>query len=218
MKFTYIAMKHLTLLLLIINSFSVYSQDSLVETLPHFKTKEFNTKNPQRNLLSFIGKNLKYPDDERDQCIQGKIYLSFTVDTLGNIINLKSLYPNNISLVNEAKRVVQLTSGNWTSATKDGLKAPCNFTVPVNFTLRNAGCNERDDYFFTGVKYFEKQDYETSISAFKGALRLSPLDELAVYNLAASYLKIQQFDSACHYLDRPIESQNLEDLRDKFCK
>ena len=73
----------------------------------------------QLALYKFISENLNYPDQN---CVEGKVFIGFTVDTIGNLRNIevKRGFKGLPKYNEEAIRVVKLTSGKWKPATRLG--------------------------------------------------------------------------------------------------
>jgi TonB family protein len=85
-------------------------------------------------LLKFIQDNLKYPEEAKEQKIEGKVIIRFVVNTEGKtegISVLKGIHP---LLDAEAIRVVSLLSG-WKPGMQGGKPVPVWYMVPVNFVL-----------------------------------------------------------------------------------
>lgn len=98
------------------------------ETLPLFKggNKEF---------LKFLAKNIRYPVDDREKNIQGRVVLTFDVNIKGVIENINYISAPTVNMAREAIRVLKL-SLDWIPARKFGRNTPFkSYTLPVNFTL-----------------------------------------------------------------------------------
>lgn len=89
-----------------------------------------------QGLTQFFKKELRYPTDARETGIEGKVYVSFTVNADGSIINplvRRSLYP---SCDAEALRLVR-SLPRFMPAKQNGKAVPCIMVVAVNFILEN---------------------------------------------------------------------------------
>lgn len=86
-------------------------------------------------LGTFIGKEVKYPDDALKAGIQGKVYVTFVVSKEGKVINPKIAKSVNPSIDKEALRVVG-NMPNWTPGKQKGKNVAVEFTVPINFALK----------------------------------------------------------------------------------
>ena len=86
-------------------------------------------------LQAYLEENVKYPDDCKEVCVQGRVVISFFVEKDGSISDakvVKSVYP---SLDEEALRVV---SGmpKWCPGKLNGQSVRIKYTIPVNFRLK----------------------------------------------------------------------------------
>ncbi|PCJ64615.1 MAG: hypothetical protein COA58_12825 [Bacteroidetes bacterium] len=107
-----------------------------VETLPVFQEGG--------NAFSkYIAKNLKYPKAAIKNNVYGKVYIQFTVDTLGQVVNptivVKRLFgldskQNDFGLGNNALDVIT-KSPLWTPGIQRNKKVKVKMTVPISFKL-----------------------------------------------------------------------------------
>lgn len=82
-----------------------------------------------------MSKNLRYPEKAIDEKKQGRVLISFDIDTDGSVSNyklVKSVYKH---LDDEAMRVVKLIPQQWLPAVKDGQKVKVRHFHPVTFNL-----------------------------------------------------------------------------------
>jgi len=102
---------------------------SFVEIMPEFK-------GGIDSLMSFIRQNLNYPDLEKRNKIQGKVYVSFVVDKNGKIKDPKILksFVGAKNFENEVLRVVN-SMPDWTPGRQEGKNVDVQFTLPINFKL-----------------------------------------------------------------------------------
>ena len=85
----------------------------------------------ERGMRKFIKENLRYPTT--GDCIQGKVYVGFTVDTLGNVINCEVLRGITKESNEEAVKVVQQMK--FIPGKLDGQLKQMKMVVPISFTL-----------------------------------------------------------------------------------
>jgi len=85
----------------------------------------------ERGMRIFIKENLRYPIT--GDCIQGKVYVRFTVDTLGNVKNCDVLRGLRKEANEEAIRVVQQMK--FIPGKLDGQLKEMKMVVPISFTL-----------------------------------------------------------------------------------
>ena len=101
----------------------------LVEDKPTFQGGDAN------EFSRWVNTNLTYPDEAKDKDLQGRVTLSFTVDSDGKVKNVKVLRGVDPILDNEAKRVVE-SSPDWEPGKVDGKAVPVTYTFPVIFKLK----------------------------------------------------------------------------------
>ncbi|MCX6295608.1 MAG: TonB family protein, partial [Bacteroidetes bacterium] len=88
-------------------------------------------------MMEFIQKNIVYPQKEKESAIQGIVYVSFVVDNLGEISNVKILrgVPGGAGCDQEAKRIVEIMP-RWTPGMQNGRPVPVSFNLPIKYKLR----------------------------------------------------------------------------------
>lgn len=88
------------------------------------------------NLKEYIAANLVYPERAKKEGIEGKCYLQFTIDTVGNVSNvqLKKGLPDCPECDQEALRMVQ-NMPPWKPGRVGGKLVNSKFNLPVKFTL-----------------------------------------------------------------------------------
>ncbi|MFN4235575.1 MAG: energy transducer TonB [Bacteroidia bacterium] len=129
-------MKKLIFLLLILFTFiAVNAQDnsskeevySKVDVMPEYP-------GGMDDLSYFFYTHLKYPEDAKKDKIEGTVFISFIVDEVGRVKNVKvvkGVYP---SLDKEAIRVASQMP-KWTPGKHNGKNVKVQFNLPVKFTL-----------------------------------------------------------------------------------
>ena len=101
---------------------------TLVDQMPEFPGGE-------SALSTYIGKNIKYPDDAVKAGIKGKVFVSFIIDKDGNVKNPKIVRSVSPSIDKEALRVIS-SLPKWTPGKKDGKIVAVSYTVPISFALK----------------------------------------------------------------------------------
>ncbi len=86
-------------------------------------------------LMKYLMKNIRYPEEARDLNISGKVYLMFVVSTTGKISNVKIKKSVNLPIDAEAYRVVK-NMPDWTPAYVNGKPVNSYFALPINFRLQ----------------------------------------------------------------------------------
>ena len=101
----------------------------MMERMPEFPGGE-------EAMYEFLAKNLKYPQAAKDSNIQGKVYVQFTVDKDGTIINPKVARDIGGGCGEEALRVVKMMP-KWIPGNQRGVKVRTQFTLPITFSLED---------------------------------------------------------------------------------
>ncbi|MFI5150966.1 MAG: energy transducer TonB, partial [Bacteroidia bacterium] len=88
-------------------------------------------------LMKYLGENIKYPNMEKDNGVQGMVVLTFVVDQSGKISDIKTLkgVKGGPNLEKEAMRVVK-TMPAWKPGKMNGKSVKVQFNLPVSFVLR----------------------------------------------------------------------------------
>jgi TonB family protein len=90
-------------------------------------------KNGDAGLKKFIHENLRYP--KTDECISGKVYVSFTVDTLGNVKDIEIKKGITPSTDKEAIRVVEMLT--FIPGVRFGRPVETKMILPISFTIEH---------------------------------------------------------------------------------
>lgn len=89
------------------------------------------------NLSRIIGTSMRYPLKAKENNIQGKVLIAFTVDTLGKVSNYRVKHGIGGGCDEEALRAVKLMDGDWLPAMLAGKPVTVECTMPLSFTLEN---------------------------------------------------------------------------------
>ncbi|KIO76234.1 energy transducer TonB [Pedobacter lusitanus] len=92
----------------------------------------------QGGLDAFIRTNIIYPVYSLQNCIQGKINISFKVNLSGEVYTSKVSSGLGIDLDQEALRLIRLSSGKW--QVPDNYDTTYVLIAPVNFILSDGDC------------------------------------------------------------------------------
>ncbi len=84
----------------------------------------------QGALLNYLNKTLRYPDEERDNNIQGLVIVSFVVRKDGSITDIKILKGATPNLDAEAMRVVKAMPA-WIPGERDGEALNVGINLPI---------------------------------------------------------------------------------------
>ena len=86
-------------------------------------------------LFEYLNGNIKYPTDAEKKKIEGRVLVTFVVNTDGSITDIEVVRKAFPSLDAEAVRVI---SGmpKWIPGEQKGQKVRVKYTVPLNFRLK----------------------------------------------------------------------------------
>ena len=101
----------------------------LVEEKPKFQGGDAN------EFSKWVNQRLVYPEVAKENGVQGRVMLQFTVNTDGSVSGVKVLRGVDPSLDKEAVRVVS-SSPKWTPGKQRDRKVKVTYTFPVIFQLR----------------------------------------------------------------------------------
>lgn len=104
-----------------------YMPYELIESMPSFPGGALA-------LMDYVSKNIQYPKDAIKKEIQGRVVVSFTIETDGSTSNhkvIRGIYP---SLDQEAIRVVK-SMPKWQPAYCKGKRIRTKYYVPIPFRL-----------------------------------------------------------------------------------
>lgn len=99
----------------------------IVEELP-----EFPGGHEAMNV--FIASNIRYPKVAAENGIQGRVFVSFVIDTDGSVTDAKIARGVDPLLDNEALRVVN-SMPKWKPGKQRGIDVKVSYTLPVSFSL-----------------------------------------------------------------------------------
>ncbi len=100
----------------------------IVEDMPEFPGGELA-------LRQFIANAIKYPVIAQENGIQGRVYVTFVVNTDGSVADARIARGVDPSLDKEALRVVN-TLPKWKPGQQRGKPVRVSYTVPINFVLQ----------------------------------------------------------------------------------
>lgn len=107
-----------------VNSNSVYD---VVEQMPSFP-------GGISGLRTYLNQNIRYPAEAQENCVQGRVVVSFVVGKDGHISDVTVLRSVDPSLDKEAVRVIR-NMPRWTPGKQGGEPVRVRYTVPVSFRL-----------------------------------------------------------------------------------
>ena len=90
-----------------------------------------------KKFYEYLGKSIKYPVTAQNNNVQGKIFLSFTVEKDGELNDVQVIRGLGSGLDEEALRVIK-GSPKWNPGIQNGDPVRVKYHIAVNFTLDNA--------------------------------------------------------------------------------
>jgi TonB family protein len=123
------------LILSCVLAFSVNAQDDkghdgvflVVEDMPEYPGGE-------EAFRKDIAEAVKYPDEAKKKKIKGKVFVSFVVNKVGKVEDVKIERGVDPLLDKEAMRVIKQLK-TWKPGSQRGEKVKVRFTVPIEFAL-----------------------------------------------------------------------------------
>lgn len=88
----------------------------------------------QKSIMKHINKNFRYPEIAQEMGIQGRVSVTFVVDTDGSITNVRMRGPDK-SLEKEAARIISKLP-KMTPGKQRGRAVRVPFSIPINFKLQ----------------------------------------------------------------------------------
>jgi protein TonB len=89
----------------------------------------------EETRIKFLQDNIKYPEEAKELGIQGKVFVTFVVETDGSITDVKVLRGIGGGCDEEAIRVVK-SMPRWIPGKQRGVPVRVQFNLPIKFTLQ----------------------------------------------------------------------------------
>jgi len=87
-----------------------------------------------KKFYEYLGKSIKYPEAAQNNNVQGKVWLSFTVEKDGGLSDIKITRGLGSGTDEEAKRVLA-ESPKWLPGIQNGRAVRVKYNININFTL-----------------------------------------------------------------------------------
>lgn len=100
------------------------------ETMPRFQGGDL------RDFRRWVQARIRKPEIALENGIQGRVVVSFTIDTLGRLTDIRVLQTPDRSLSDEAVRVLK-SSPRWEPGRQGEKKKRVKYTMPVDFRRQN---------------------------------------------------------------------------------
>lgn len=91
-------------------------------------------KGGMQAFYGFLAREIRYPKVARDLHIQGKVFLTFTIDRDGSLNNITVVQGAGGGIDEEALRVIK-QSPKWQPGKLYGVPVRVQYTMPISFTL-----------------------------------------------------------------------------------
>jgi beta-lactamase regulating signal transducer with metallopeptidase domain len=96
--------------------------------------KEPKFKGGISEFYNFLSKNIQYPDAMLKRNVQGKVFISLTVEKDGSLSDIKAVRDIGFGAAEEAIRVLKL-SPKWEPGYQNGQRVRVRYTLPINFAI-----------------------------------------------------------------------------------
>jgi len=85
-------------------------------------------------MMTFLAKQIQYPQEAHESGIQGRVFVGFTVETNGAVSNVEVVKGIGGGCDEEAVRVVK-SMPRWIPGKKQGKFVRVNLAIPISFRL-----------------------------------------------------------------------------------
>ncbi len=134
-------------------------------------------------FYEYLGRTIRYPAEARKQNIQGKVYLTFTVEKDGTLTEIAVKKRLGGGTDEEAMRVLR-ESPKWIPGTRDNKPVRVKYDMPLSFSLsetqkgnQNVAQNGNQNVQITTEVTSLKGKSGATIEALTFSTRLSPADQ-----------------------------------------
>jgi protein TonB len=87
------------------------------------------------SFMAYLKKNIKYPNTSRENDIEGRVLVRFTVDELGRATKVRVIKHVSPEVDAAARRIISQMPP-WVPGTIDGQPTRVAFVQPIQFTLQ----------------------------------------------------------------------------------
>lgn len=127
-------MKNFALIVFSLMIFSSYSQEVVEMFPPQQIDVEPEFPGGASALVAFIDDNIEYPQNAKDQGLEGTVNVLFTVDETGKVLSVNVASESENSLDKEAIRIVE-SMPDWIPGEFQGKPVSVKMTLPIHFEL-----------------------------------------------------------------------------------
>lgn len=174
-------------------------------------------KDGMQALYKAVHKSVIIPKESMIDCFHGgKVYVKFTVDTIGEFENIqiqRGISPEcNLAAINSLKK----TSGDWISAKEGNQKVSQSFILPVKVEiepkyLSKAG-KEVKKLFDSANEAFLEKNYEKALMQINQVIDQCSNHYEAIFNKALYLFELNDAKEACNTLQILVDSEELESI------
>lgn len=97
-----------------------------------------------KELMTYLTKNIKYPQAAHEAGIEGRVIVSFVVEKEGKITNCQVVKSVDPALDQEALRLIN-TFPAWTPGKNNGEVVRTKYTLPISFQLKKKSATESNN-------------------------------------------------------------------------
>lgn len=118
--------------------FSLTTKEAVAQDVQQSKVEvEVAEINDYQDFYRWVVMNVQYPSAAREQSLSGSVIASLTIDTDGNVKDVKIVKSDNELFSKEVSRVLAKAPA-WRPFVKDGKRVEVKYMLPVNFVLDDA--------------------------------------------------------------------------------
>ncbi len=209
-------MKSIIFLVLISVAFLGYAQTDSAIVLDGKKSSSGDFEN--LDMPEFVGgagalfmhlqKNLNFPQEAKDNHVNGAVKTEFTVDSLGNIKDVKVLEGLGYGC-DEAAIAAIKSMPKWTPGKKNGKPVEIKYTLPVRFQSNSYNPskpkpkpNTRDA---EADGLLEAEQYKEALQQLKTAYRGNPTNHSIHLQMGVAKLGLGKTEAACKSFEKALE-------------
>lgn len=118
--------------------FSLTTKEAVAQDVQQSNVEvEVTEINDYQDFYRWVVMNVQYPSAAREQSLSGSVIASLTIDTDGNVKDVKIVKSDNELFSKEVRRVLAKAPA-WRPFVKDGKRVEVKYMLPVNFVLDDA--------------------------------------------------------------------------------
>lgn len=101
---------------------------TIVDTMPSYGYGE-------KDLMEYLGKNIKYPAKAREKGITGTVIATYIINENGQVVEPMIKSGIGYGCDEEVLRVISEMPDKWNPGIKNGKRVPVKMTLPMKFRL-----------------------------------------------------------------------------------